>query len=1083
MGENKPASAALRFGPFALDPANAVLQRGEARLELPPKAFAVLCHLATRPGRLVTKDELLDAVWGRRFVSESVIKTAVNAIRAALEDDPRAPRYVETVARRGYRFLHAAGAASVTPAADAAVVPTPAAEAISAASLVGRDDALAQLDAWLSMSAAGQPMLVWVGGEAGIGKTTLIDRFCAAARVSGAWVARGQCVEQTGGGEPYLPVLDALAELARGAEGASWVADLQQRAPHWLAQLPWLAEGSADPAGTGPLAESMLRQFGALLDARTQVRPLLLVIEDLHWSDHATIGLLGYLARRRGPARWMVVASFRAAEATTAEHPLHALRLDLRARRLCTELMLDTLTATDVDRYLERRFAPAFVSRRIDVAQALHAHTEGLPLFVVNVVDELVANGQLAQGPQGWSLAPDAWATLAVPDTITGVVERQIARLQGPERALLETASVLGFEFAHDVLAAVAGEPADTMQARCDLLAMRGDWLAAAGMAERGDGNLSFRYAFRHALYQRALYERSAPAQRLRRHLAAARALAEGARPVRHAAEIAHHFERTRDIALAAGAGATGFVAQARSWRLAAAREARALHALEDAIAQYTRALENDPAPDERARMLGERSELLRMAGNGPQALADSEAAMQLARTHGDAALRATMQLTHARICMLCDRALVASGLVDDLLAQPLSDDARAEAWLVKARNLRQLGQAEPAGAALEAALALVPIDDAPRRAPIVEEMVSALNARGALTEALPLAEEAKALYERCGDRAGAARALIAGGVLALNLNRTAQAEAALYDARQRLRALGDVDGQRSALLNLVKLHADAGDADAALALLDEGWRLAPQFESPVAECAFLNGFYYCNYLKGDLGAACRDAQRVLASAEGLSSVYWRVGSAALVADLFIFLGDWPYARQLMDDALVQLGERGEEVLRARVSARRAWIEVLAGQPAAALQRLDALDKVETPEDLAVIDRVRAQAHLELGAAPAALALLAPYGQAATLEAWAQILALRLIIATECGAGDEADLERAHVDLQNRCLPALEGLWLRRAYAAALAGAGRIEAARSERERYSAERTRLAATLAGWPERQASFLARFDPLE
>ena len=95
----------LAFGPFRLDARNARLTEGARELELPPKAFAVLCHLAARPGELVTKDELLDAVWGRRFVSESVLKMAVSTIRTVLGDDSRAPRYVETVSRRGYRFV------------------------------------------------------------------------------------------------------------------------------------------------------------------------------------------------------------------------------------------------------------------------------------------------------------------------------------------------------------------------------------------------------------------------------------------------------------------------------------------------------------------------------------------------------------------------------------------------------------------------------------------------------------------------------------------------------------------------------------------------------------------------------------------------------------------------------------------------------------------------------------------------------------------------------------------------------------------------------------------------------------------
>src|SRR5215467_15350723 len=118
----------IEFGPFHLDPANALLRRGTQSLELAPKAFAVLCHLAQRPGQLVTKNDLLDAVWGHRFVSESVLKTAINTIRGALTDDPRQPTYIETVARRGYRFIAAIGAneSAAKPATIAVVPASPA---------------------------------------------------------------------------------------------------------------------------------------------------------------------------------------------------------------------------------------------------------------------------------------------------------------------------------------------------------------------------------------------------------------------------------------------------------------------------------------------------------------------------------------------------------------------------------------------------------------------------------------------------------------------------------------------------------------------------------------------------------------------------------------------------------------------------------------------------------------------------------------------------------------------------------------------------------------------------------------------
>jgi len=104
----------LKLGEFILDESNARVTRDGVALEVPPKAFAVLCHLARNAQKLVTKDELLDVVWGHRHVSESVLKTTINQLRTQLGDDPRAPRYIETANRRGYRFV--AQVAPVTPA-------------------------------------------------------------------------------------------------------------------------------------------------------------------------------------------------------------------------------------------------------------------------------------------------------------------------------------------------------------------------------------------------------------------------------------------------------------------------------------------------------------------------------------------------------------------------------------------------------------------------------------------------------------------------------------------------------------------------------------------------------------------------------------------------------------------------------------------------------------------------------------------------------------------------------------------------------------------------------------------------------
>src|SRR5688572_27546522 len=133
-GASAGESLRLRFDPYELDEADARLTREGQPVPLAPRPFAVLCTLARTPQMLVTKNALLDAVWGHRFVSDSVLKTTVSALRAALGDDPKEPRYIETVSRRGYRFIAvtSVSAAPASPVAPAAISQSPAPPSVTA---------------------------------------------------------------------------------------------------------------------------------------------------------------------------------------------------------------------------------------------------------------------------------------------------------------------------------------------------------------------------------------------------------------------------------------------------------------------------------------------------------------------------------------------------------------------------------------------------------------------------------------------------------------------------------------------------------------------------------------------------------------------------------------------------------------------------------------------------------------------------------------------------------------------------------------------------------------------------------------
>jgi DNA-binding winged helix-turn-helix (wHTH) protein len=157
-----PCLVRLRFDRFELDEADARLTCAGEPVPLAPKPFAVLCALARAPQRLVAKNALLDAVWGHRFVTDSVLKSAISEVRAALGDDPKQPRCIETVSRRGYRFIAAAVDVSLPGAAavegSSAGPGLPALEALTA--LCRGDAALAAVIRTVAAALEREPLVL-----------------------------------------------------------------------------------------------------------------------------------------------------------------------------------------------------------------------------------------------------------------------------------------------------------------------------------------------------------------------------------------------------------------------------------------------------------------------------------------------------------------------------------------------------------------------------------------------------------------------------------------------------------------------------------------------------------------------------------------------------------------------------------------------------------------------------------------------------------------------------------------------------------------------------------------------------------
>ncbi|WP_353740993.1 AAA family ATPase [Pseudomonas fluorescens] len=537
--QSHPNPVQLCFVDFELDEANACLLRNGETVPLAPTPFTLLCALARQPGSLVTKDALLDAVWGHRFVSDSVLKTAISDLRKVLGDDSRQPRFIETVSRRGYRFIAAPSPAPSMPSESATV---PSVGVHPSPPFIGRIDKLSRLHRAWERADGGQRAVLWLAGEPGIGKTTLIEHFLAS--LGGIACARGHCVEHYGTGEPYLPVLEALADLCRSDPALPTL--MRAVAPTWLLQLPWLSTAQErdalrrELAGIGP--DRMLREMGELLDRYTEQRPLLLITEDLHWSDRATVQLIDYVARRRSRTRLMWLASFRVAEVVALDHPLNSLRHELRLQRLCEEVVLDPFSETEVADFVALRSAS--LARDEAFVRALHERTDGVPLFVSSVISEVMDT------TDDDATIEARLAGMAVPENLAAIIDHYITRLGPEQHALLSAAAVCGVEFRVETVSLALERDLASVAQTCEELVREQVWLTRAAEPEE---TVELPYSFRHALFRQVLYDRTPRSLRTHLHRQVGTALERermAGVPVA-ASELATHFDRARQPMIA----------------------------------------------------------------------------------------------------------------------------------------------------------------------------------------------------------------------------------------------------------------------------------------------------------------------------------------------------------------------------------------------------------------------------------------------------------------------------------------------------------------------------------------------------
>jgi len=870
---------AVCFGPFRLDPRTGGLWSAGQRVHLRPKTWDVLCLLAANPGRLLTKEDLLNNVWERASVSDSMPSISVAELRRALHDDAKRPRYIETVHGRGFRFIaDLRTAETIGPRAADTDLPV---RTVSAAGtpFVGRGSELARLED-LVVRRDPYCRIVLISGDPGIGKTTLVDQFLRLLGVKTApppdattistavpfRVGHGQCLAHFGEGHSYLPVFGALGNMCAGRDGV--LAQLRETAPSWLARLPALVSTEElDDLRRRTATVSRTRFLEEMVAFLGAVRPVVWVLEDLHWADEATLELVTMLAENIALEDFWVIGTVRLAEAIGRTHPVTRMRRELLRRGRCREIMLEGLSEPEVADYLASRF-PA-LSYPDWLAPRLLTHSNGNPFFLAHTVDHLQSTGALL--PSGRIAAIDqTWleaALVAIPDTLRDLIQEDVGRLGEAEQRVLGAASLAGLEVDAAMIAAALGEGAEASDTTCSELARRTPFLERIGESAWPDGTVSGRYAFRHALYQKVLYENLPPAARRASHCRIGRALVAGfgERAIEMATVIADHFERG------------GNHEQAVTYHLMAARASGERHASREAALHLRRALALLPgtASDRETReaaILAELGKVLpALHGFGDPALHELYIRARALRTKGaDANDETTLLIGQLLANLMQRRPQPAEDLARELLEMTANSGdhaTRGHAEILMGAVLYHQGDLAGTIDHADRALALVPqgLTFGP-----LDQNCSALVMSGA------------ALWQAGQPDAGLARAQRALTPTRIDMhpfNRviTLQPLLAIHQWR------GDVAAATATARDLLATAREQGIHQAeACALLIEGWT---RFES------------------GDPAAARGRIEEGLAALREHGTMMQSVYLLAVAVEVMVGLGRWGEASALLREA------------------------------------------------------------------------------------------------------------------------------------------------------------------------------------
>ena len=560
-------------------------------------------------------------------------------------------------------------------------------------SFFGRKTELQILEEFLKKAAAGQLQVAFIAGEAGAGKSSLVEEFIHSREEADPTLitALGECNAQTGAGDPYLPfrqILTSLttepaeektaAEIAKAKNtarlkefvrvssqtlimlgpdlvgifvpGASFLA----RLPSLIAMNSNLALKLSEQVGkkTDPTKEKInsaldqdkiFEQYAAVLKALSKDHTLILVLDDLQWADSGSLNLLFHLTRQLKDSRILLLGTYRPDDVALgrdgARHPLESILNELK--RYNGDIVLDLSRAGPDE-------GRAFTNELIDsepnhldgaFREELFAHTDGHPLFTIELLRNLQERGNLVRGEDGYWVQGSTldWGTL--PARVEGVIGERIARLPEALRETLTIASVMGYEFTAQVIARVQKlQERELVRDLSRELEKR--YLLVFEQGEIKIGNLFLSlFRFSHALTQQYLYDELGAGERRMLHGEIAETLESisADHADRFALQLARHYDEA------------GNAEKAVPYWILAGDSAYLVYAQNEAIAAYSRALELGKQavinPEQLHHLYTRRGRAMEMTGQFEQALKNYDEMLAMARDRKDRRLELDAQV------------------------------------------------------------------------------------------------------------------------------------------------------------------------------------------------------------------------------------------------------------------------------------------------------------------------------------------------------------------------------------------------------------------------------------------------------